>query len=71
MIHITAHAVSRWIERVNPQASQEDATAAIHSHDEAIRKAADFGANTLRLGCGARLILDHLTVITVLPRRGY
>lgn len=67
-IVVTAKAAQRWIDRVDARASLEDARAAIHEFEPIIVLAAVFGAPTVILGCGARLVLDGLTVVTVLER---
>jgi len=67
-VTVSAHAARRWIERVDPAATLDDARAIIHTHDRAIAKAAAFGCETVVLGCGARLILDGANVVTVLAR---
>lgn len=64
MIHITSHAVERYIERVHA-CSIDDAIEALSS--AIILKAADFGAHYVRLGTGQRIVLDGHRVITVLP----
>lgn len=65
-IHITDHAAQRYAERVG--GTTADARQAILASTKAIEAAADFGAPTLILGNGARLVLDGRTVITVLPK---
>jgi hypothetical protein len=69
MIHVTAHAARRYVERVDPKLTLAEATARIHASDAALEIAADFGAHVVRLGCGAKLILEGFTVVTVYPRK--
>jgi hypothetical protein len=69
MASVSAHACVRWTERVNPRASVSDAHAAIMSSASIIDIAADFGASTIILGCGARLKLKGDVVATVLGSR--
>lgn len=64
-VKVTKHALKRWRERVSP-CTDKQARAAILSHSSAIEKAAMFGAGTVRLGTRHRLILEGLTVVTVL-----
>lgn len=67
-IVITAHAAQRYIERIDPSATTEQARAEIASHEKAIVAAANFGCQCVRLGSGAKLILDGLAVVTVIRR---
>ncbi len=67
-IFITRHAIARYIERIDPCATEAEADAAIRSHSAAIIVAADFGCRTVRLGSGAKLVLDDRNVVTVLGR---
>lgn len=69
MASVSQHAAIRWCERVNPRASVDDAHATIMSSATIIDIAADFGADTIILGCGARLKLKGDVVATVLPSR--
>lgn len=64
-LHITNHAILRYIERVAP-VSMEEARAALST--PMITRAAAFGARTVILGTGQRVLLREQTVITVLPR---
>lgn len=63
---VTEHAARRWIDRVHPGICQDDAMAEIASHGAAIRAAACFGSTCVKLGCGARLVLEGEAVVTVL-----
>lgn len=67
-IIITTHAAHRWIERINPRATFDQAIAEIEAHTRAIQVAAEFGCHYVRLGNGARLVLDGARVTTVLSR---
>jgi hypothetical protein len=67
---ITQHARERWIERVDPKASPEDAMLAIRASSHAVEAAISFGARIVRLGCGAKLVIHGGAVVTVLSRRG-
>jgi hypothetical protein len=73
MIHVTHHALERFVERVAP-CSLEEARERILEHARAIEKAAEFGCEVVRCGSGERLILDGTRVLTVyaahnLPRQ--
>jgi hypothetical protein len=68
MIYIHPHAVTRFQERVAP-VSYDDARAEILSHAKAIECAASFGCQIIKLGNGARLIIDGENVITVYARK--
>ncbi len=64
MIHVTAHAVERAMERLGI-ASPAEADAALRSR--AIVHAAAFGAPYVRLSGGQRVVLEGSNVVTVLP----
>lgn len=64
-IIVSAHAAQRYIERVDPAMSAMQAIAAIMQSERAIRAAALFGCGTVKRADGTRLVLDGLTVITV------
>lgn len=64
-VRVTKHAVKRWRERVSP-CTYRQAREAILAHSPAIMAAAEFGADTVRLGTRHRLILQGATVVTVL-----
>ena len=66
---ITTHAAERYIERVDPTLTLDQARAAILTSERAVEAAAGFGCRTVKLGNGGRLQLDGLTVVTVLPPR--
>jgi hypothetical protein len=67
--HVTRHAAERWIERVNPCATLDQAKAEIRRHERAIVLAASIGCRVVRLSHRHRLILDGENVVTVLPSR--
>lgn len=69
-IRVTHNAAVCYIERIDGTLTIEQATARITEHDKAIRTAADFGCHCIRLGNGAKLVLDGLVVVTVLRRDG-
>lgn len=73
MIHVYAHAIQRYQERVEP-VDKDTAKRRILSAARAIERAASFGCQVVRLANGARLILDGENVVTVyakdqLPRQ--
>ena len=80
MITVTAHAIDRYIERVEP-VDRETAYAIIAGAERTIEAAARFGATVVRLPNRAKLLLDvarvrlpggqvayHARVVTVLSR---
>lgn len=67
MIHITAHAIDRYRERV---ANIPDEQIRARLNAPIIARAIDFGARTIRLGTGQRLIIDNQTIVTITPK-GY
>jgi hypothetical protein len=73
VIHVTDHACQRFIERCRA-CTLEEAKSEILSHAKAIEAAAAFACEIVRLGDGARLVLDGTRVLTVyaphtLPRQ--
>ena len=66
---ISQHAAERWIERCQPHLTLDHARDAIRAHAKAIEAALGVGCKCVRLGCGARLILDRpmRQIVTVLP----
>jgi hypothetical protein len=67
-VHVTAHAIDRYIERIAPVA-REEAYAAMISAEAAISRAAAFGAHVVRISGGAKLIITgsrQVRVVTVL-----
>jgi hypothetical protein len=67
MIHVTAHAAQRFIERV-AACTLDQARAHILSHAKAIEAAADFHCEVVRCAGGERLVLDGTRVLTVYGR---
>lgn len=67
-ISVSRHAVARYVERVAPLATPDEAEAAIRACSRSICTAAAFHCRTVKLGCGGRLILDGRHVVTVLSR---
>lgn len=63
---ISHHATVRYRERVNPALSADEAREAIRGHAAAIGVAIGFGCPCIKLACGARLVLNDATVVTVL-----
>jgi hypothetical protein len=69
-VHVTEHAIDRYIERIAP-VGRDAARAAIAAAAPAILIASAFGAHTVRLGNGARLAITgrhNIRIVTVLPR---
>lgn len=64
-VHVTHHAADRYVERVAPELTREQAADVIRGHGPAIVKASNFGCTVVRLGNGARLVLEGRNVITV------
>lgn len=67
-VHVTRHAVARYQERIAP-VSAESARAVLEAAERAIELAAGFGAHTVKLGNGAKLVLrglGRIRIITVL-----
>ena len=64
-VRVTQHAAERWQERVH---ACDDPQREILIHETAIRKAAAFGAKSIKLPSRHRLILKGLRVVTVLPQ---
>jgi predicted O-methyltransferase YrrM len=65
-IHVTLHAAERYRERVEPALTVPEAISRIRTAEKAVECAAGFGCSTVRLGNGAKLILDGVSVVTVL-----
>jgi hypothetical protein len=73
MICITTHAIDRYVERVAPSCSRQEALAAIMSRKKALEAAADFAGNasvTVRLADGVRFVLRDWHVLTTLGAEG-
>lgn len=65
---VTMHARQRYIERIDPTATLEQAAAVIHASERAVRTAHAFRCKLVKMGNGARLVLDGTRVVTVLAR---
>lgn len=71
-IVITAHAAQRYVERIDPSLSIEQARAEIHTHERAVSAAHSFGCTCVKLANRGRLILDaEGAVVTVLGADQY
>jgi hypothetical protein len=68
VIVVTTHAVERYLERINPRLTFEQAEEAILGSARAVEIAARFGCNVVLQGSGAKLILDGERVVTVLRK---
>ena len=68
VIKITAHAISRYRERVAP-VDYDKAHAALSCR--AVHIAAAFGAKFVRIATGQRIVLEGDTVVTVMPADNY
>lgn len=66
---VSAHAAERYIQRVDPRLDVFAARAALQGYARSVDAAARFGCDTVRIGCGARLVLDGEEVVTVLASR--
>lgn len=69
-VHVTEHAIDRYIERIAP-VDRECARSTIASAERTIELAAAFGAHTVRMGNGAKLVLrgvHRIRIVSVLPR---
>lgn len=67
-IHVTRHAAERYVERINPYLTLDEAAAAIRAHTDVCCKAASFGCWVV-LTREAKLLLDGRSVVTVLHRK--
>lgn len=67
-VHITAHAIQRFRERV---ADLPEAEVRERLRSPFITAAADFGAHVVRLGTGQRIVIGEHCVVTVLPAENY
>lgn len=65
MIHVTAHAITRYQERV-AAISDEDVRARIARHESALSAAVRFGAPCVRTAEGVRFLIRDRAVVTVL-----
>lgn len=68
-LHVTQHALERFIERVQPDASEDEARTALTS--PAIALAANIGAPYVKLGTGQHVVLRRGAVVSVLPADTY
>ena len=68
MCIVTTHAAQRYVERVEP-VSIDEARAKLTAAAKVVNGAARFGATTVIMGNGARLVLKGDVVATVLPKR--
>lgn len=66
---ITNHAAQRWCERIDRTATPETAIEAMRAHERMIDHAIAFGACSVKLGCGARLIIVSDAIVTVVSYR--
>jgi hypothetical protein len=67
-VHVTAHAIDRYIERIAP-VERGEAYAVMISAEAAILRAAAFGGHVVRIASGAKLIItgrSQIRVVTVL-----
>ncbi|MAW99555.1 MAG: hypothetical protein CMN72_07880 [Sphingomonas sp.] len=69
MIEVTHHAAMRFTELVDPSLTIDQARRAIMTHEPAIRCAAENGCHCVRIGCGAKLIIENWRVVTVCTRK--
>lgn len=65
MIHVSRHACERWVQRVDPSMTLEQAKAEIETHREAILAAAAFGARCVVVSRRIRLMLAGTVVTTI------
>jgi hypothetical protein len=68
-VHVTDHAIDRYIERVE-NISRGEALARIMSSEPAIALAAKIGCSSIKLGGGIRLALDGPCVVSVYGAKG-
>lgn len=67
-MQIAEHAIDRFMERVDPRLTRDQARDAIAASERVIDIAADFGAPVVRQGSGAILALRGDAVVTVIAR---
>lgn len=65
MIHVSRHACERWVQRVDPSMTLEQAKAEIETHAGAIETAAAFGCRCVLVSRCIRLVLVGVTVVTI------
>lgn len=68
MVHVTTHAIERFLERV-AAVTWEEAEIALSS--PVVVLAAKFGARFVRLPTGQRIVIEQGKVVTVLPTDNY
>jgi len=66
MVTITDHAAQRWVERVDPGATREEAASVMMAAERAINAAAEIGCHVVRMSNGAKLMIRGDRVVTVL-----
>lgn len=70
-VHVTEHAIDRYIERVAP-VDRDRARSVMQSAEPVIELAVRFGGHVVHLGSGGKLILrgsDRISVVTVIGNR--
>lgn len=70
-VHVTEHAIDRYCERI-ANVPRDQVRVMILEHGRAIEAASRFGAHTVRLGNGCKLVItgrSEIRVVTVLDRR--
>lgn len=65
MAIVTNHAAARYVERVDPRLTPDQARAEMLGAAHAIDIACVFGAKMVKMGNGARLVLEGEVVVTV------
>ncbi|WEK42946.1 MAG: hypothetical protein P0Y64_16635 [Candidatus Sphingomonas colombiensis] len=68
MICVTHNAAARYVERVNPRLTLDEAIAAIRQHSRIIEIAIRERAPIVKLGTGQKLVIVGDAIVTVLPR---
>lgn len=63
-VNVSAHAISRYRERVSPVTADE---ARAQLDTPAVRTAIRIGAPYVKLGTGQRIVIEGNVVVTVLP----
>ena len=66
-VHVTRHACTRYVERINPTLTPAEARATIERSAKAIETAQRFGCRVVIAG-RAKLLLDGTRVVTVILR---
>lgn len=65
MIHVSAHAIQRFQERVDNIPA--DQVVSLLRQNRAVQSAISFGATYVKLGTGQRIVLKNGAIVTVLP----